>query len=144
MSNTTTFVIRGGREVVLDFDILRSRLEQERKRLTEELQQIGADDRTADEHRDGSPYGKRGEAAAETAESQERLAFKRQLSESLAEVEQSLRKLDDGTYGVCDNCGQTINRARLEALPQANLCLNCKALQQKRKPNPTSIWSILL
>jgi len=33
-----------------------------------------------------------------------RLAFKRQLSESLAEVEHSLHKLDDGTYGVCGNC----------------------------------------
>jgi DnaK suppressor protein len=125
--------------VVLDFDILRSRLEQERKRLTEELEQIGAANRLAGEHRDGSSYGKRVEAAAETAESQERLAFKRQLSESLAEVEHSLHKLDDGTYGLCDNCGQPINRARLEALPQANLCLNCKALQEKRKSNPTSM-----
>ena len=136
-SNTTTFVIRGGREVVLNFDVLRSRLGQERKRLAEELEQIGADNRIAGEHRDGSLFGKKEEAATETADMQKRLAFKCQLSESLAEVEHSLHKLDDGTYGLCDNCGQPINRARLEALPQANLCLNCKVLQERRKSNPT-------
>ncbi len=123
----------------MDFDILRSRLGQERKRLTEELEQIGTDNRIADEHREGSLFGRRGEAAAETAELQKRLALKRQLRESLAEVEHSLHKLDDGTYGLCGNCGQPINRARLEALPQANLCLNCKALQERRKNNPTSM-----
>jgi len=130
--------------VVLDFDILRSRLGQQRKRLTKELGQIGADNRIADEHRDGALFGKRGEASAETADMRKRLAFKRQVSESLAEVEHSLHKLDDGTYGLCDNCGQPINRARLEALPQANLCLNCKVLQQRRKSNPTSMSSIFL
>ena len=125
--------------MVLDFDILRSRLGQQRKRLTEELEQIGADNRIADEHRDGALFGKRGEAAAETAEMRKRLALKHQLSESLAEVEHSLHKLDDGTYSLCDNCGQRINRARLEALPQANLCLSCKALQERRKNNPKSM-----
>ena len=125
--------------MVLDFDILRSRLGQQRKRLTEELEQIGADNRIADEHRDGALFGKRGEAAAETDEMRKRLALKHQLSESLAEVERSLHKLEDGTYGLCDNCGQRINRDRLEALPQANLCMNCKALQEKRNNNPTSM-----
>ena len=123
--------------MVSDFDVLRSRLEQERKQLTEELEQIGADNRFADEHRDGALFGKIGEASAETTEMRKRLALKHQLSESLAEVEQSLHKLDDGTYGMCDNCGQRINSARLEALPQANLCLNCKALKERRKNNPT-------
>ena len=125
--------------MVSDFDVLRSRLEQERKQLTEELEQIGADNRFADEHRDGALFGKTGEASAETTEMRKRLAFKHQLSESLAEVENCLHKLDDGTYGLCDNCGQRINRARLEALPQANLCLNCKALQKRQKNNPTSM-----
>ena len=125
--------------MVLDFDILRSRLGQQRKRLTEELEQIGADDRIADEHREGALFGKREEASTETADMRKRLALKRQLSESLAEVEHSLHKLDDGTYGLCDNCGQSINRARLDALPQSSLCLNCKALQERRKHNPTSM-----
>ena len=39
--------------------MLRSRLNQERKQLTEELEQIGADNRIADEHRDGALFGKR-------------------------------------------------------------------------------------
>ena len=124
--------------MVSDFDMLRSRLTQERKRLTEELEQIGTDNPIADEHRDGALFSKRGEASAETIETRKRLALKHQFSESLAEVENCLHKLDDGTYGLCDNCGQRINRARLEALPQANLCMSCKALQERRKNNPTS------
>jgi len=42
-----------------------------------------------------------------------------------------LQKYEAGTYGLCDSCGQAIEQARLEALPQANLCLICKAGQAK-------------
>jgi DnaK suppressor protein len=35
------------------------------------------------------------------------------------------------TYGFCDNCGQPIDPARLEAIPEANLCIKCKAQQAK-------------
>jgi RNA polymerase-binding transcription factor DksA len=120
--------------MVSDFDILHSRLKRGRKRLTEELEQIGADNQFADEHRDGALFSERGAASAETTEMRKRLALKHQLTEALAEVERCLHKLDDGTYGLCDNCGQRINPARLEALPQANLCMNCKTLQERRHP----------
>ncbi|MBA7707673.1 RNA polymerase-binding transcription factor DksA [subsurface metagenome] len=38
-------------------------------------------------------------------------------------------KCDEGTYGLCDACGQPIDPARLEALPEASLCLSCKAAE---------------
>ncbi len=38
-----------------------------------------------------------------------------------------MRKFDNGTYGLGDNYGHSIDPTRLEALPQANLCLSCKA-----------------
>ena len=82
------------------------------------------------EYRDGALFGKRGETAAETAEMRKRLAFKRQLSESLAQVEHSLHKLDDGTYGICEACGARVDRARLEALPYARYCINCQSRQE--------------
>ena len=115
----------------VDFNILRSRLESERKRLLEELEQLKATVRPADERREGSPFGKREEEATESFELEKRLTLEKRIREQLVEVERALQKFEDGTYGLCDSCGQVIDPARLEALPQASLCLNCKALQAK-------------
>ena len=112
-------------------NLLRSRLESERKRLLDELEQIRANTRPFNERREGSPFGKREEEATEAFELEKRLAFEKRLRDQLAEVEHALAKFDQGTYGICDICGQLIDRARLEALPQANLCLSCKAKQAK-------------
>ena len=46
----------------------------------------------------------------------------------LAAIEKALRKIDDGTYGLCERCGRSIDTARLEALPYAELCIECKRL----------------
>ena len=43
----------------------------------------------------------------------------------LAEVQQALARIDNGTYGICTNCGQLIPEVRLEAIPWATLCLTC-------------------
>ncbi len=112
-------------------NLLRSRLESERKRLLDELEQIKASIRPFDERREGSPFGKREEEATEAFELEKRLAFEKRLREQLAEVERALEKFDQDTYGLCDICGQKIDPDRLEALPQANLCLSCKAKQAK-------------
>jgi RNA polymerase-binding transcription factor DksA len=81
--------------------------------------------------KEGSPYGKKEEGASEAFELEKRLALEKRLMVTLAEVEHALRKFEEGTYGVCDTCGRSVEIARLEVLPQANLCLNCKALQSK-------------
>jgi len=113
------------------FNLLRSHLESERKRLIEELEHLKSSIRPADERREGSPFGKREEEATESFELEKRLTLEKRIRDQLAEVEHALHKFEEGTYGLCDNCGQPIDPARLEALPQANLCLNCKAQQAK-------------
>ena len=118
------------------FNLLRSRLEREQKRLIEELEQLKANIRPPDERREGSPFGKREEEATETAELEKRLALEKRTRELLAEIEHTLGKFDQGTYGLCDICGQPIDVARLEALPQANQCLSCKAKNAKGKLSP--------
>ena len=115
------------------FNLLHSRLESEQKRLIEQLEQLKASVRPAEERREGSPFGKREEEATESLELEKRLALEKRVREQLAEVEHALRKFEKGTYGLCDSCGQPIDPARLEALPQASLCLNCKAHQVKEK-----------
>ncbi|MFQ6122570.1 MAG: TraR/DksA family transcriptional regulator [Dehalococcoidales bacterium] len=114
-----------------NFRILRSRLESERGRLIEELEQLKASANTTEERREGSPFGKREEEATETLELEKRLALEKRIRGHLNEIEHALRKFEEGTYGLCDNCGQPIDPARLEALPQASWCMNCKAQQAK-------------
>ena len=114
-----------------DFEQLRSRLESERKRLLEELEQLEASLRSTEERREGSPFGKREEGATESFEFEKQLALEKQIRDHLADVEHALSKFEKGTYGLCDVCGQPIAPARLEALPQANLCVDCKAKNAK-------------
>lgn len=111
-----------------EHDSLRSRLESEQKTLTGELEQLRASFPATDERREGSPFGKREEEATESLELERRLALEKQILESLAEVEAALSKFNGDGYGRCENCGNPIEPARLEALPQAKLCLNCKSL----------------
>ena len=111
---------------------LRSRLESERKHLLEELEQLLANAQPIDERREGSPFGKREEEATETSELEKRLALEKRTRDALSAVEHALKKFDQGTYGLCDKCGQHIAPERLDALPQASLCLECKAKESKK------------
>jgi RNA polymerase-binding protein DksA len=106
-------------------------LESEHEHLTQELEQLRASVRPADERREGSPFGKREEEATEAADLETRLEMERRIRDQLAAVEHALAKFEAGTYGFCDGCGKPINPERLEALPQASLCLECKAKQAK-------------
>jgi len=114
-----------------NFKLLRARLDSEQKRLTDELEQLMAGAHSADDRREGSPFGKREEEATEALELEKRLALEKDIRDKLAEIEHTLAKFDEGTYGKCDSCGKSIEPARLEALPQASLCLSCKASQAK-------------
>ena len=114
----------------IDLKLIRSRLESERKRLNEVLEQNQAN-ALSEDRREGSPFGKREEEATQSYELEKRLALERRVKDSLAEVEHAIEKLDKGTYGLCDVCGQPIKPERLEALPQATLCMSCKAAQAK-------------
>ena len=114
-----------------NYSILKSRLEAERKRLGEELEQLEASANPMDERREGSPFGKREEEATEALELEKRLVLEKRVKEQIAVVEHALHKFEEGTYGFCDSCGQPIDPARLEAIPEASLCINCKAQQAK-------------
>lgn len=67
-----------------------------------------------------------------TAERGENETLVNSLISSLREVEHALEKLDAGSYGVCENCGQSIAMARLEAMPEARLCIACAAKTKTR------------
>jgi DnaK suppressor protein len=50
---------------------------------------------------------------------------------TLLQIENALRRMDEGTYGRCANCGQNIAPARLDALPWARFCVDCQELAEK-------------
>jgi DnaK suppressor protein len=56
------------------------------------------------------------------------------LEHALVRIERALAKLDEGTYGICDACGEPIARARLEAMPDSVLCLACAAVERRAGP----------
>jgi DnaK suppressor protein len=110
---------------------LYKRLKKEKTELLQKIEQLKALGQPSAERKEGSPFGKREEGADEASELEKRLALRRRLEESLNEVEHALQKYEAGTYGLCDSCGQPIEEARLEAIPQASLCMKCKAGQAK-------------
>ena len=50
---------------------------------------------------------------------------------TLLQIENALRRMDEGSYGRCANCGQNIAPARLDALPWARFCVDCQELAEK-------------
>jgi DnaK suppressor protein len=120
--------------VAIELKKIRNRLESEQKRLQRELEELETNVESAEVRREGSPFGKREEEATESFELEKRLALQKQVRNNLVEIEHALEKLDKGTYGLCDICGQPITPERLEAVPHANLCLSCKAKYAKSRP----------
>lgn len=55
------------------------------------------------------------------------LVLSAQARANVDEIDRALAKMDAGTYGVCERCGQPIPKARLKALPYAALCVACKS-----------------
>lgn len=64
--------------------------------------------------------------ATEAFEQAKDLSVRACLQDTLHDVQDALRKFEQGTYGVCEACEEKIDWARLEAKPEARLCIKCK------------------
>jgi DnaK suppressor protein len=51
----------------------------------------------------------------------------------IVKIREALTRIDDGTYGKCDECGENISLERLRARPVTTLCIDCKSLQEARE-----------
>lgn len=56
------------------------------------------------------------------------------LESTVGRTERAIAKLDEGTYGNCDGCGEPIAPARLAAMPDATLCVACAAAERRQRP----------
>jgi DnaK suppressor protein len=72
------------------------------------------------------------DAGAKTFQREHELALTQNARELLAQTERVLAKIEDGSYGVCESCGEPIGKARLQAFPRATLCLACKQREERR------------
>jgi RNA polymerase-binding protein DksA len=52
-------------------------------------------------------------------------AIGNETAQSIRVIQAALERIESGIYGVCDNCGEDIGRARLEAVPEATRCVDC-------------------
>lgn len=109
---------------------LNDRLKNDLARLKDQFETLKAS-APQEDRREGSPFGKREEEATETADLENRLALEKRVLDQMAEVESALDKLEKGTFGKCEKCGQSIDPARLTALPYAKMCMACKSKQTR-------------
>jgi RNA polymerase-binding protein DksA len=114
---------------------LRSRLESEREELNAQLTTIedqafaatqsdisgdvGVDDESAD-------------AGTATFEREKELSIEQNVRDLIQKIDRALKRIDDGTYGICERCGKPIEKARIKALPYVDLCIKDAQARSRR------------
>ena len=68
-----------------------------------------------------------GEGGTANVDRERDLALSAQARVAVEEIDFALAKIKNGTYGMCESCGQPIVKARLQAIPHARLCVACKS-----------------
>ena len=72
------------------------------------------------------------DVGAKTFEREHELALTHNARELLAQNERAIARIEAGTYGTCESCGEAIGKARLQAFPRATLCVTCKQREERR------------
>jgi DnaK suppressor protein len=133
-SDAAGFPIREGEDRWTDTEIaeLRDQLAAEAAELRAEIDRAESDianrlgDAVIDAGDDQADVG------AKAYEREHELALTYNARELLAQAERALARIDDGTYGSCESCGEPIGKARLQAFPRATLCVSCKQREERR------------
>lgn len=67
----------------------------------------------------------------DTQEKEKNFFYAQRDGRLLYHIDQALERIDKGNYGLCHSCGNPISQDRLEAVPHARLCIQCKAKEEK-------------
>jgi DnaK suppressor protein len=111
---------------------LRAELTADVERLRGEIQAAQSErEHLLRDYGDGSGEDQ-ADAGAKTFEREHELSLANNALDMLQQDERALARLDDGTYGQCESCGQLIGKERLKAFPRATLCMSCKQRQERR------------
>ena len=114
---------------------LRIRLDEERIQLDTQLTTIETDsfastqsDSSGDVGLDDEPA----DAGTATFEREKDLSIENNVRDLLHKIDRAIKRMDDGTYGICDVCGKPIEKARVKALPYVDLCIKDAQAQSRR------------
>jgi DnaK suppressor protein len=72
------------------------------------------------------------DVGAKTFEREHELALTHNARDLLVQSDRALARIEAGTYGTCESCGEPIGKARLQAFPRATLCVTCKQREERR------------
>ena len=106
----------------------RKRLEEERERLEEliaDYERELEEARLTESSSDRSPDPGNAEASSMKLEYAKELSIEQNTLDLLSKVNRALERVDAGTYGICESCGNAIPVERLDVLPYSTLCVEC-------------------
>ena len=120
----------------IDTEHFRMRLEDERQKVRNAIDYLhkespGAPDEITGDLAMGPGDNHLADIATETVDREIDYTLEENSGQVLAEIDLALRRIDDGTYGTCSNCGGEIAPERLEAYPWASLCIECKRQSER-------------
>ncbi|HAL56556.1 MAG TPA: conjugal transfer protein TraR [Bacteroidetes bacterium] len=105
-----------------------------RKEILEELETLKAsmmDVTTGEYVTENSTYSLHMEQGTDTMEREKTFLFASREGKFLNYLDDALKRIEKGDYGFCSDCGQLIDKERLEAVPHAQLCIKCKLKRGK-------------
>ena len=128
----------------LELDTYRTRLLELRDQLQADLDTYrrrevelngGPEEPGQGQHWEHSGYGDHlADEGTELFEREKAAGLEQTLQEHLRQVEHALARIEAGSYGTCESCGKPIAPGRLEAMPEATVCIDCKARAEERHP----------
>jgi DnaK suppressor protein len=133
-SDAADIPVRDGERPWTDSEIskVRSQLADEAEELRGEIDKAESEiaDRLGDSVSDAGDD--QADVGAKTYEREHELSLTHNARDLLAQTERALARIESGTYGSCESCGQPIGKARLQAFPRATLCVSCKQREERR------------
>jgi DnaK suppressor protein len=118
-----------------ELDELRQRLDAERAELQVQLTTIEETSfatSQSDISGEVSFDEENADAGTFTFERERDLSIENNVRDLMGKIDRALGRMDDGTYGICSRCGKPIEKARLKALPYADLCIKDAQAQSRR------------
>lgn len=113
--------------MAIDLDVMRTRLEEKQAELQRHIAALtGSREQPEDAIQASDGVVEPEEEAVDLEQTDVDQALLDNENALLAEVQQALARIENGTYGICTNCGQPIPEKRLEAIPWASLCVTCE------------------
>ncbi len=107
----------------------REELEAERAQLLEQVVELDAE-ADVNNWREGGFDDDPADAGSASFERETAQSLSNHARRILTQIDDALRRIDHGTYGVCERCGESIELERLEAVPYATLCIACKRREE--------------